>query len=232
MLELAGTILIPASVAIVLVAIVVSLDVPVPARVALAAGGAAWVGVVVAVVGELRPSAPLTLGFFAFPIVTAIVLPTFSERMRELLLRIPAPAFVAANVLRVFGILFVFLAFAGRLGGPFPYSAGIGDLIAGVFALPVARIAMREGIRDPRVVLWNAFGFLDLVVAVALGVLSRNGSPLQVIHAGAGSAALAALPWALVPFVLVPLFLIGHAVLFAQMRAGAPQVRTLSSPAA
>jgi len=64
-----------------------------------------------------------------------------------------------------------------RLSRPFPYSAGLGDIITGT---------------------------LDLVVAVALGLMSAAGSPLQVIHAGVGSEAMQYLPYCLVPTVLVP----------------------------
>ena len=58
---------------------------------------------------------------------------------------------------------------------------------------------------------WNIFGTLDLIVAVSLGVISARG----------GSAAMTTLPWALIPLVLVPAYLIGHAIVFARMRATA-----------
>jgi cytochrome bd-type quinol oxidase subunit 2 len=80
--------------------------------------------------------------------------------------------------------------------------------------------------------LWNWFGTLDLFAAVALGVTSANGSPLQLIHAGAGSEAIQSLPWSLVPTVLVPFYLIMHGIIFAQLRtrsaqrAGNPLART------
>ena len=70
-----------------------------------------------------------------------------------------------------------------------------------------------------KIALWNAFGTLDLIAAVALGVVSANGSPLQLIHAGAGSAAVLLLPWSLIPTVLVPFYLITHGIVFAQLRA-------------
>jgi hypothetical protein len=73
--------------------------------------------------------------------------------------------------------------------------------------------------RDRLIVAWNAFGMLDLIVAVALGLISRDGSPLQLIHAGVGTAAMQALPWAFIPTALVPFFLIDHAIIFARMRA-------------
>jgi hypothetical protein len=64
---------------------------------------------------------------------------------------------------------------------------------------------------------WNLFGTADLVNAIALGVLSAEGSPLQIFHAAPGSAAVQQLPWSFVPTVLVPLYLILHAVIWAQL---------------
>ena len=68
-------------------------------------------------------------------------------------------------------------------------------------------------------VVW--FQLLQLSIgssAVSLGVLSANGSLLQVIHAGAGSDAMQGLPWSVVPTVLVPAFLVLHAVIYVQLR--------------
>ena len=89
-------------------------------------------------------------------------------------------------------------------------------MITGALALPVAWLALRGG-SNRLVAAWNAFGMLDLVIAVTLGVVSANGSPLQLIHAGVGSAAVQVLPWSLIPTVLVPTALIVHGVIFAQL---------------
>jgi hypothetical protein len=94
-------------------------------------------------------------------------------------------------------------------------------MITGLFALPVARLAARTGPGNPEVIAWNAFGMLDLIVAVSLGLLSTNGFPLQLIHAGVGANAVTTLPWALIPLVLVPTYLVGHAIVFAHARAQA-----------
>src|ERR1700746_4014732 len=69
---------------------------------------------------------------------------------------------------------------------------------------------------------------LDLIVAVTLGLISRNGSPLQLIHAGVGTAAIQTLPWAFVPTVLVPFFLFAHGIIFARRTHGPPTRATCS----
>jgi hypothetical protein len=117
-------------------------------------------------------------------------------------------------------VLFLLLAAVGRLSGPFPYSAGLGDIITGVFAIPLAlSVARSQKLPVSAIASWNVFGILDLFAAVALGITSAAGSPLQLIHAGAGSQAMQYLPFCLVPTVLVPFYLITHAIIAAQLRA-------------
>jgi len=91
------------------------------------------------------------------------------------------------NVGRVFAVLFLLLAAEGRLAGPFPYFAALGDITTGVVALPMMR---RAAAADHRAAItaWNLFGTADLVLAITLGVMSAEGSPLQVFHAAPGSA--------------------------------------------
>jgi hypothetical protein len=115
--------------------------------------------------------------------------------------------------------LFLLLAAAGRLAGPFPHFAGWGDIITGVFALPVAWLAKDVRPRHLNAIAaWDLFGAADLVLAITLGVTSAEGSPLQIFTAAPGSAAIQQLPWSFVPTVLVPFWLILHAIIWAQLR--------------
>jgi hypothetical protein len=188
-------------------------------RLTLGGIAGAWAAMVAAVAakGELSVLG-LFVGLFALPFVAVIVLSAASPAFRSAVLRIPVPLIIALNTPRVLGVMFLLLAAAGRLGGPFPLFAGIGDIITGLCALQVARIAATRSVTHPQVLAWNAFGALDLIVAVALGVTSQPGSPLQLLHAGSGSAAITTAPWAVVPLFLVPFYLIGHGIVFVQAR--------------
>jgi hypothetical protein len=191
----------------------------------------AWVGLAIATAaaGKLADLAALGL-LFGFPLVATAGLVLAFTSVRSALLAIPVQLIIGLNVFRVIGVQFLILANVGRLGGPFPQSAGWGDIIVGAFAVPVALLAMRKPPSDARILAWNAFGALDLIVAVSLGITSAIGSPLQLIHAGVGSAAIQTLPWSLIPTVLVPTFLIGHSIVFAQARSYASSAaRTGSS---
>ena len=190
-------------------------------RLALGAGVGTWISLVImlAASGAVKNSAFLVPVLFSLPLVAAGVAASFPG-VRSAMMAIPVQVIVALNVWRVLGVFMVLAGIAGTMSGPFPYSAGIGDIITGMFAIPVARIAARNP-RDLRVLEWNIFGTLDLIAAVFLGITTTNGGPLQLIHAGVGSSEMTTLPWALIPLVLVPTYLIGHALVFAHVRATA-----------
>ena len=111
------------------------------------------------------------------------------------------------------------LAAEGRLAGPFPHSAAWGDIITGVAAVPLLWLTTTTGTRHKAAIAaWDLFGAADLVIAIALGMVSAAGSPLQIFHAGPGSEAMQYLPWSFVPTVMVPFWLILHAIIWAQLR--------------
>jgi hypothetical protein len=221
MLDLTGHIL--GMIAILVTAIAVLSAIPLTLRQKLIAGtgAGAWVGVASALAASgslaFSPEQPIpVIGvLFALPVATAAALWFLAPRFRAALNAIPLPLLIGLNSLRVFGFVFLALAFVGRLSGPFPYFAGLGDIITGVLAVPLAlRVARGE---TASVRSWNAFGTLDLLLAVALGISSAQGSPLQVFHGGAGSQAMQALPFSLIPTVLVPFFLITHGLIAARI---------------
>ncbi|MEH2542118.1 MULTISPECIES: hypothetical protein [unclassified Bradyrhizobium] len=228
MLDFIGTIVLVAAIIVSINALAGTMPISTSQRVAVSVGAGLWTGLAAALAAANQfrgtsPLGPLMIGaVIALPLVATAVVTAISAPVRASLLGMSMPFLIGLNVWRVAGGFFILLAAEGRLGGPFPYSAGWGDIITGVLALPVAWLALR-GQGKALVWAWNAFGMLDLIVAIALGVISANGSPLQVIHAGPGSEAVQMLPWSLIPTVLVPMFLIVHAVVFAQLaraRAG------------
>ena len=220
MLDLIGAVFGMMAIAINLVAMASVLPLSFRQRLVLAGGAGAWVGLAsgLAAAGALTfsPGQPVPLiGLFAAaPLIAAAVSWFLVPGFRDALMAIPTPLLIRLNSLRLIGALFLVLAAVGRLSGPFPYSAGIGDVITGILAIPVARAAERG---DGRVGAWNAFGALDLFAAIGLGLTSAQGSPLHLIDAGVGSQAMQFLPFSLVPTVLVPFYLITHGVVAAQL---------------
>ena len=237
MLDLIGAIVGMMAVTVNLVALTTTLPGSLARRLSLAAIAGGWVGLAsgLGAAGKLAfsPDHPLPLVgvLFATPLLIVAALALKSPRIRATLLAIPMPLLIGLNALRVLGVLFLLLAAAGRLSGPFPFSAGLGDIITGALAIPLAlSVARSEKLPVRGVVLWNIFGTLDLIAAVTLGITSAAGSPLQLIHAGVGSEAMQYLPYCLVPTVLVPFYLITHAIIAAQLHtrqttAGLSRVR-------
>jgi hypothetical protein len=225
MLDLIGAIVGMSAVAINLVAFTHVLGGTLVRRLGLAAIGGAWVGLAsgLGAAGQLAfgPSPlPLVGVLFAVPLLAVGILAFGSRSVRAALLAVPTPLLIGLNSLRVFGVLFLLLAAAGRLSGPFPFFAGLGDIITGALAVPLAlRVARSGAMPSAAVRSWNIFGMLDLLVAVGLGITSAAGSPVQLIHAGVGSEAMQYLPYCLVPTVLVPFYLITHGIVAAQLAA-------------
>lgn len=195
------------------------------ARLGLAVLAGLWVGLQLALssagafTGAFAAAYPVIGLMVVLPPAAAALAAALSHRVRAALIGLPAATLVALHAARIFGVCFVLLAAAGRMAGPFPYSAGWGDVITGLAAIPLAfRIARHSA--PVALAGWNLFGAADLAAAVILGTLSFNGSVVQLIDAGVGSNAVAETPWVLIPTVLVPFYLITHGIIFAQLTAG------------
>lgn len=225
-LDFADSIVTMAVIAVNLVAFTQALSISLSRRLTLAAIAGGWVGVAVILSASGRlaysPNSPAPfLGILlAAPLLVVGLLALTSEKVRVSLLGIPLPLLVGLNAMRLLGGLFLLDFLAGSLNGPFPFFAGVGDMITGALAIPIAiEIARPEKLSPRAIAVWNAFGTLDLIVAVGLGITSAAGSPLQLIHAGVGSQAMQYLPLSLVPTVLVPFYLLTHAIIAVRLRA-------------
>jgi hypothetical protein len=235
MLDLLGAVVGMSAIGISLVLSTHAVSATLVQRLSLSAIVGAWVGLAsgLGAAGKLAfaPDNPVpVLGVLAaLPLLVVGALALLSLKVRATLLALPMQLLIGVNSMRVLGILLLFVAANGRLSGPFPYAAGLGDIITGVLAVPLAlNIARSRQVSTVSIRRWNIFGALDLVVALGLGVTSAVGSPLQMIHAGVGSQAMQYLPFCLVPTVLVPFYLISHAIIAAKLAAAGRPIPVLS----
>lgn len=226
MLDLLGSITVMSTVLICVLAVIPAVARSLRERLALAAVAGAYIGLVSALdaAGLLAltpiPGNPVPLigVLFAVPLAAVGIAAWTSTAVRSAFMAAPMPLLIGIHALRILGVLFLLLAAAGRLAGPFPYFAGIGDMLTGALAIPLALGIARTGQVPVRAVLgWNLLGSVDLILAVALGITSAPDSPLQLFHAGVGSTAVQHLPFVLIPTVLVPFFLITHGIIAAQL---------------
>lgn len=195
-----------------------------PVRYAIMVVAGLWMGLQLALYNAGAFQAPFVLeapligAMVAAPLLAVGIAAAISERVRATLLALPMELLIGLNCLRVVGVFFLFLAAAGRLGGPFAHLAGWGDIITALAAVPLALAVARGSAKPLHIWWWNVFGTVDLIAAVALGTLSSNGFAYQLIFAGEGSAAVQHMPWLLIPTVLVPFYLIVHGIVFARLR--------------
>jgi hypothetical protein len=222
MLDLIGTIVAVALMVFVFNTLIIFLDVTRSTKLVLSGIIGLWIGVCAAATaaGLIATSRPFPLiGIFVAAPLVAAVIATAWPAAREAMLGLPMQVMIGLNVGRVLAVLFLLLEAQGRLAGPFPFFAAWGDIITGVVALPMMRLAtMARAWRTTAIAAWDLFGTADLVLAITLGVMSAEGSPLQVFHSAPGSEAMQQLPWSFVPTVLVPFWLILHAIIWVQLR--------------
>ena len=66
--------------------------------------------------------------------------------------------------------------------------------------------------------IWNAFGALDLVVAVTLAALSAPGTPFRVFTDPPGTGVMTTIPFIGVATMLDPLYLLTHLTIAVKLR--------------
>jgi hypothetical protein len=187
----------------------------------------AWLATIwsVAATGVLqaRPDAFSLLPFaLVLPIVIGLVLLTRSARIAAAVDAVSPAWLIGLQIYRVLGGNFVVLwALGGAIPGVFALPAGIGDMLVGALALPVA-LYIAWGAAGGRTagVVWNILGIADLALAVSLGFLSSPG-PLQMIALDQPNLLATTYPIVMTPAFAVPLSLILHGLSLWQLRRGA-----------
>jgi hypothetical protein len=235
MLDFLGTVVIGAVAAVNLNAVISALQVQRMTRLLLATVMGGWIGVAAASaisgVFAIAKPFPLIGLYVATPLIVGLVA-SLQRSGRGSMLALPLPLLIGLNISRALGVFFLLLAAQGRLSGPFPYFAGIGDIATGLAAIPLVLAIARGNLRTSSVAAWNAFGAADLILAIVLGVTSAPASALQIFGGAVGSLPLQLLPWALIPTVLVPFYLVVHVVIWLQLRQRAVQAAPSLSGAA
>jgi hypothetical protein len=195
------------------------------AGVALASGGALalWLiaeialarkGSFVQAAGAAGPPG-VGINLVAVLIALTVVL-AVSPSLRSLLSR--QSSLIRLHLWRFEGALFLILMAQGRLPALFALPAGIGDILVAATAPWVARRAdTGEGKR--LAIMWNILGLTDLIVAIALGVMTNPGT-LHVFNTVPDSAAMAHFPTALIPTFFVPLAMTLHVISLWQLLRG------------
>jgi hypothetical protein len=173
---------------------------------------------------------PLPLGLaVAVPLAFFALWFAASRNSRQFALSLNPVALTIVQTWRVGGITFVVLAGFHLLPNVFALPAGLGDFAIGVTA-PLVAFYLAQGRRKNSFILWNILGVIDLVDAVALGVLA---SPAGILRPAVSTDAMTVLPLSLIPTFAVPLLLILHIISIAQaLRWQTRTANSLHEPAA
>jgi len=173
-----------------------------------------------------QPGRPplILLGFVVIPILGFLAAYLISASFRRFADGISVTWLIGSHLWRLVGLGFVIGWLRGDLPAGFGIPEGFGDIIAALGALALLP-ALRRG-ETPRgwLLAWNIWGFLDLLSAIAMGLMYSE-SRLGILSAPtANTRLMVTFPVSLIPTFFVPLFLLVHALLFkriAGMKAGA-----------
>jgi hypothetical protein len=166
------------------------------------------------------PKPPLALGLSCLlPIIFFIWLYLRRGAFWAFCHTIDLRTIVALNLGRILAVDFVLCAAEGRLPAGFALPAGLGDIVIGLTAIPLA-FALSSGRPAARAwfVAWNCFGMLDLVLAISLGILHSSSTVGILAGTGPNTLLMSELPRALVPAFFVPLLILLHLLALARTK--------------
>ncbi len=152
------------------------------------------------------------LGAVLWLLVAALLLAWWRRRELALWLRVVEPrVLILPHLTRLVGIEFLALFQRGRLPFGFATPGGYGDILAAAGALVVAVLCVPVRSRTRRAVLllWNAYGLLDLLLVAGTAMRFFVTRPAEM-------EPLRELPLCLLPSFLVPILIVSHLVLFAR----------------
>ena len=137
----------------------------------------------------------------------------------------PPSWLVGVQVYRIFGGIFLISWARGSIPGVFALPAGIGDVLVGVLALPIALYVSTGTSRGQSArIAWNLLGLTDFAIAIAMGAMSSPGR-LQVLSVGQPNVQIGAYPTVMIPAFTVPSSIILHVLSLWQLRRLARKVQ-------
>ncbi len=160
------------------------------------------------------PPRPLLPALVWAPVLVFLVGFARSHGFRQWIMSIDLRWPIIFHVVRApIGITFLLMESAGRLPAEFAIKGGIGDIVIGATAIVAMMcVPLLSTLRLRIVLLWNALGLADIlmVFATAQWVMFLNGNPNGMVE-------LTRFPMLVVPSFVVPMVLITHFIVFAQI---------------
>jgi hypothetical protein len=151
------------------------------------------------------------------PVIASGVLFQRSPSFRAWALSVDPRALVTPHAIRVAaGASFLVMLAQGKMPAVFALPAGWGDIVAGGLAPLVALVYRPTPGRRRLLLAWNALALVDIVM-----VFLSAQRLIFFVHDEQMFAALSSFPFSMLPLFVVPLVLMTHLLLFAQLRMAA-----------
>ncbi len=154
------------------------------------------------------PAPRIAYGFI--PLAAGIGLVFISPLFNKMIAEIPPQWIIGVQVNRLLGALFLVQYAHGKLPALFAIPAGVGDIFISLSAAIVAYLFV---VKHPQArafgVAWNIAGIIDLLVAVATGVLTSPGQ-FQFFAFDAPNLLMSTFPFVIISAFGVPVWLLLH----------------------
>ncbi len=177
----------------------------------------AWViGIIILTVsGALATNDLLIPALIFIPVAGFALAWRSSPTFRSTVLSLDTGILVILHSWRMLGLGFVFLYAYDVLPGLFAGLAGLGDAITAAGATLIGINLLRgKAVSKNALRRWNSFGFLDFLIAIAVGTALRS----SLLGSDIPTDPLALLPLSLIPTLIVPFYMITHLIIFLQLR--------------
>ncbi|HXS38450.1 MAG TPA: hypothetical protein VN721_17235, partial [Flavipsychrobacter sp.] len=119
---------------------------------------------------------PRVIVFTTIPLFVFLFAIIGSTRLyKRLLQSAPLESLIRIHIFRFEGVLFIILFLYHLLPVKFALSAGLGDMLTALFAIPVARaVSQKKSWSIKAVYAWNIFGILDIVSLMTLATIAAG----------------------------------------------------------
>jgi hypothetical protein len=161
-------------------------------------------------------AAPLPIGLGAIvPVLVFLAGWAAIPALRAFAQDLSPRALIGIHAVRIVGVVFLILYYRGVLPAAFALPAGWGDIAVAVTAPLIAFNYNR--LPKAAIVAWTLFGMLDLLNALAMGVLNSQG-PLGTLAGDVTTRQMGQFPLSLIPAFAIPVLLISHLIVLFQLR--------------
>ncbi|HEX9503500.1 MAG TPA: hypothetical protein VF974_04240 [Patescibacteria group bacterium] len=160
---------------------------------------------------------PKVMVFTAIPLtIILFVIIGNTKLFKKLLRSITLESLIALHVFRLLGVFDILLYFYHLLPGDFAFSAGMGDIITAILALPVAKMVSKGKPGSLKIAYaWNIFGTLDIITLLVIAVINAKN---PVVAGELGLQEMTIFPFVWFPAFAPATILFLHTTIFRKLQ--------------